>query len=173
MCHFEKGLKDDITIVLSCPGQEEEIENKPAAGKTGSNLGTVLATINGQNELSWNRRDVTITNAWNKVEYKGKTGRTEATKKEVLSDENLKRLYNEIKDTKEYIVAFGYLAEQVLEELNTKHQLNVKVLSAPHLSLQRLNTSIVVPEPQRNTNTSSENNQYRLEVVATKIIEQL
>ncbi|MGE7696655.1 hypothetical protein ACQKNC_21590 [Lysinibacillus sp. NPDC094177] len=68
--------------------------------------------------------------------------------KEVLSKKNLQRLYSEIKNTKKYIITFGERAEQVLEVLKTKYGLNVKVISAPHLSFQRLNTSIVVPEPK-------------------------
>lgn len=42
---FNKGKNNKIAFVFSCPGQEEEKENKPVAGGTGDNLEEILTKI--------------------------------------------------------------------------------------------------------------------------------
>ena len=175
MCHLEKGQKNEITLIFSCPGQNEEKANKPAAGPTGKNLEVVLDILDGQKGLSWNRDDVTITNTWDKVEYTSATYRTEATTKEVLTVINLNRLYNEIKHTQKYIVVFGKRAKDVLKALKATHAFEAKVVEAPHLSFQNLNRPKTIPIPSslKSTNTPTQNTEYRLNWVANNIQGQL
>lgn len=62
--YFESGTASKITLVLSCPGACEELQGRPAAGKSGENLEEILAEVNKLSETSnWTREKVTITNA--------------------------------------------------------------------------------------------------------------
>lgn len=176
MNHFEKGKNNDVTLILSCPGQKEQVENRPAAGTTGKNLEVILGVLNGQKGISWNRRDITITNSWDKVEYNALTKRTQATKSEVLTQENLERLYREIMDTQKYIVVFGNRASIAINALQKMNfPLIAEIIEAPHLSLQCLNRpkTISIPPRIKKSNTSKQNAMYRLNWVANKIKSQL
>lgn len=33
--HYQKGTQYKIAVVFSCPGQEEEKQNRPVSGQTG------------------------------------------------------------------------------------------------------------------------------------------
>jgi len=85
-CHLNIGnKKNKVAFVFSCPGQSEEKAQKPAAGQTGKNLDALLVYLNKKNSTIFrdtDRYEYRITNAWDKVEFKSRTGRTEATKKE-------------------------------------------------------------------------------------------
>ncbi|MDA1987121.1 uracil-DNA glycosylase family protein [Bacillus anthracis] len=142
MCHFEKGSKNDITIVFSCPGRKEEEANKPAAGKTGENLKYILTDLNKFSELDWQRGHITITNSWDQIEYNGKNKRkrSEASEKEILMDANLNRLYEEIKHTRRFIICFGDNAIKAVKKLESG--LQAKIIETHHLSLRKLNRSI-------------------------------
>ncbi|CUM95591.1 hypothetical protein [Turicibacter sanguinis] len=97
MCHYKSGNKNEVTFVFSCPGRYEEEVGVPAAKVTGCNLDTLLSILNRKigSNASFNRQDITITNATTNVEFKSKTGRTEATAQEVLDLANIQRLYHE------------------------------------------------------------------------------
>ncbi|MEX3624911.1 uracil-DNA glycosylase family protein [Viridibacillus arvi] len=179
MCHFAKGLKNDITFVFSCPGKEEEEQNRPAAGKTGRNLEYILEELNNSSKLDWTRENITITNSWSQVEYKGLNGRTEATLDEILETKNLKRLYKEVKDTEELIICSGDNAKFAINEISNTNSLKAKVVNIPHFSLKKLNTLVTEDVDGekiiagKNRNDQKANNKKRLKVICEQIEEQL
>ncbi|WP_368503207.1 hypothetical protein AB3N04_13185 [Alkalihalophilus sp. As8PL] len=188
MCHFQKGVKNDVAFVFSCPGAAEEAANRPAAGRTGTNLHQLLFILNShfREVTEWSREAITITNAWSKVEYRQLTGRTEATIKEVLSEENLSRLEQELNGVEKVIICSGQRATLAVNTLANTARLRegVKVISIRHLGLRSLNQIkvdingrpiySVAEQLTRDGITSPqlglENTKKRLEVVAHEII---
>lgn len=177
MCHYKKGNKNEITLVFSCPGQEEKKARQPAAGQTGKNLNNLLELLN--NSLgyigSFTREDVTITNSTTKVEYKALTGRTEAALEEVLNEQNIQRLYDEIKNTKKLIICFGNNAMLGVNGVLDKYRdINAELIYVKHIGMQGINSTIskdingnkIIPKNPNNT-------KKRLEVIAMKIKEQI
>ena len=152
-CHFEAGKRDEISVVLSCPGNKELQAGYPAAGVTGKNIGIFFDQLDAKSNLSWKRKDITITNSWSRPESEHLTGRTEATTKEVLEQKNLIRLWNEIKDTKKVIVTFGKNANLAIKELISQGLISnsIKIIEMPHFSTRYLNSNIQSTEvdPQK------------------------
>ncbi|MGM7635139.1 uracil-DNA glycosylase family protein [Bacillus sp. Hm123] len=193
MYHYEKGKQDDIAFVFSCPGAIEEMEGRPAAGRTGKNLERLLSILNQEygQAINWTRNDITITNAWSHVEYKALSGRTEATVKEVLSAENLRRLSEEIKDVKTAIICSGQRAVTAVFTLANEGALNpsVQVVKIRHLGLRSLNQikedinghPIMLIDEAKKAGSSTkelkqmgvENTGKRLRVVAQELINEL
>lgn len=66
---------------------------------------------------SLERAHVTITNAWDLIEYPDKTCRSEATDAEVKQTDNLHRLASELLHVTELVVFCGCKAELASEEL--------------------------------------------------------
>lgn len=135
--HYNQGNSRKIALVFSCPGQEEDKLGRPTAGQTGENLDTFLESL--LNKTTVNRYDYRITNAFDKVFYESKDGRTEATTEEILADSNLKRLYEEVKDIEDVIIGFGKKAKMALDAVAKKYLLKVKIVETKHLGLQALN----------------------------------
>lgn len=72
--HYARGKKDAIAFVFSCPGRLERECGHPAAGTTGRNLEQLLRLIAKRRpDPSLTRADITIANAWDKVEFEGET----------------------------------------------------------------------------------------------------
>ncbi|MDV2886406.1 hypothetical protein RYX45_14545 [Alkalihalophilus pseudofirmus] len=143
MCHYQKGTKNEVAFVFSCPGAAEEAANKPAAGRTGTNLHQLLTILSQEygDNIEWSREAITITNAWSQVEYRELTGRTEATVREVLTEENLTRLEAELRPVKKLIITSGGRAALVVKALQSAGTIDdkVKVLQIRHLGLRALN----------------------------------
>jgi hypothetical protein len=69
--HFARGSKNDVAFVFSCPGRHEQEAKHPAAGVTGRNLERLLPLLALHiNMSSLVRAEITVTNAWDKVEYR-------------------------------------------------------------------------------------------------------
>lgn len=116
--HFARGSKNEVAFVLSCPGRLEERARHPAAGVTGNNLNRLLAMLGPRLDLqSLERADVTITNAWDLIEYRKKTCRSEATDAEVKQTDNLRRLASELLHVTELVVFCGCKARLASQEL--------------------------------------------------------
>ena len=171
-CHFNMGKrKNKVAFVFSCPGQYEEKEQKPTVGQTGKNLDTLLVYLQKQNNIIFQYRDrysYRITNSWDKVEFKSRTGRTEATKKEINTKENIERVKKEL-DGIDIVIFFGKNAQRIVDLLN----FNGMILRTRHLSFQSLNQieqdingSVLMKGETKNT-------EKRLEVVAEDILSQL
>lgn len=135
--HYNQGKAKQIALVFSCPGQEEDKLGRPTAGQTGENLDTFLEQFTGSTSV--NRYDYRITNAYDKVFYESKDGRTEATTAEILSDNNLQRLFNEVADIDKVIISFGKKAKMALDAVAKQFPLKAKVIETKHLGLQSLN----------------------------------
>lgn len=135
--HYNQGKTKKLALVFSCPGQEEDKLGKPTAGQTGDNLDVFLKELFNKNSV--NRYDYRITNAFDKVFYESKDGRTEATTQEIISIENLERLYSEISDIEDIIIAFGKKAKMALDDVSRQFNLKAKIVETKHLGLQSLN----------------------------------
>jgi hypothetical protein len=186
--HFSRGSKNEFAFVLSCPGRLEERARHPAAGVTGKNLNRLLAMLGPRLDLkSFERADVTITNAWDGIEYPKKTRRSEATDAEVKQADNLRRLASELLHVTELVVFCGCKAKLASQELLRLGILpNLKrVAFVEHLGTQGLLTiksdttgnPIVAAEVQllsgradRLPVIQSENTNRRLSVVLQRLL---
>lgn len=177
MCYYESGSSNEVTLVFSCPGQKEMKLKRPAAGKTGKNLDIVLKNLDDYKGIKWNRKSVTITNSWPNIEYNKFTGRSEATKHEIIHSDNLDRLYDDIKVTTKYIICFGENANYAVNQIN--RNLQATIITARHLSSRNLNANIKedingniikkgTTDIEKEINTNA-----RLEVVAKEIKEEI
>lgn len=142
--HYEKGSENEIAFIFSCPGQKEEKSTPPgpAKGQTGVNLEVLLEILSLQPETNGICREkITITNAWPRVEYKKATGRSEATKEEILDYDNIDRLAKELITIKKYIFVSGKKAEIAVMKLIEENKLknSVRVFKFRHLGNQSLN----------------------------------
>ena len=169
--HLNIGKEDsNVVFLFSCPGQMEEDLKKPVACQTGINLNMLLKILNEQNKDIFpytNRYDYRITNTWDKVEYQAKTGRTEATLKDIKESQNLERLEQELKD-KKTLILFGKNAKNIKNLLN----FNGIIIESRHLSFQSINQinkdihGTVLQKKQEG------NTEKRLVVIANSILEQ-
>lgn len=182
--HFEAGKENRVAIVFSCPGRHEEAAGRPAAGTTGRNLETLLSLLNQllrRDDLS--RANVTITNAWPHVEYRTKTGRSEASRKELLEAKNLERLRQELEEISDMVIFCGEKARIVSMYLELEHHPTFVYID--HLGLRGLcsirrdvNGQPIVAVLQGSTvkvkkELQRENTRKRLAVVASSIQAQL
>lgn len=112
-----------VAVVFSCPGRHEEVAGHPAARVTGRNLEILLALLAealGRDDLV--RENVTITNAWPKVEYRERTGRSEASEREVCAPDNVERLRRELDEVSDLVIFCGRRARAVAPLLRLKHR---------------------------------------------------
>lgn len=186
-CHTQRGSENKVTFVFSCPGRYEKIANAPAAKVTGANLSKLLEKLSlalNRNDLT--REKITITNAWDKVEYKNCTGRSEAIDSEICEPKNIKRVKLTIQHTEDFIVCCGEKAQLAVQSCNLNSK--VKQVFIQHLSTRSL---IQIKKDINGENISSaeslrldgtgrtlkkiqaDNTSRRLEVVCKSIIDQL
>lgn len=186
--HFSRGSKNQVAFVLSCPGRCEEQVQHPAAGVTGRNLNSLLGMLGPRLNLQpLERAHVTITNAWDKIEYANKTLRSEATNTEVTRIDNLHRLANELLHVTDLIVFCGCKAKLASQELlrlellpNTKHVAFVDHLGSRGLQTIKSDThgkKIVAVKAQkhggredRESDIGFENTTLRLSVVLQRLL---
>lgn len=179
-CHFEKGRRNEVAVVLSCPGSREERSNRPASGITGKNLELLLGKLRpvlGYQTLE--RDDITVTNAHAGIEYQGLTGRSEANSEEILQMENIHRLNAELACISDFVIFCGVRASWIAESITLRQ--GVKVICLPHLGMQSINQIkqdkdgvpiLSVAESRANGNKRSkkeigrENTLRRIEVLA-------
>ena len=141
---YQKGPKNSkVAFVFSCPGRHEEDAKRPAAKATGNNLAILLQILNESNtfEFTLKREKVTIANAWDKVEYRSATQRSEATTEEVLQAENINRLANELAHVSEYIICCGEKAKIAVCAANSTKLINenCKLIFINHIGNSGLN----------------------------------
>lgn len=189
--HYEKGLKNSVAFVFSCPGRHEKAAEYPAAKVTGTNLEKLLQILSkmlDRDNLS--RGNITIANAWECVEYEKLTNRSEATNMEIRTSSNIYRLGRELAHVAEFIVFCGAKAKVASEELVRTDLLpnNPCFLFLEHLGTRGLlsisedrdGNRIVSAEKQMAAGRKAakhkieyENTEKRLEVVAKSLIDQL
>jgi hypothetical protein len=177
--HLQKGSEDRVAVVFSCPGRHEEVAGCPAAKATGRNLELLLSLLGealGRSDLS--REKVTITNAWPEVEYLGKTGRTEASPREITTAENVERLQQELREVTDFVIFCGDRARLVAEKLRLQHHPKLVFTRHPGLrGLSTINTDIhggrIVAGGRNTREVRAQNNKKRLEVLVQQILSQL
>ena len=171
-CHLNIGnKKNKVAFVFSCPGQSEEKAQKPAAGQTGKNLDALLVYLNKKNSTIFrdtDRYEYRITNAWDKVEFKSRTGRTEATKKEISTEENISRMKRELNGM-DIVIFFGEKAQRIKNLID----FSGIILTTQHLSFQSLNQIKKDKNGIKLMNKEKKNTEKRLEVVAEEVLCQL
>jgi len=175
--HLQEGREQRVAVVFSCPGRHEEAAGHPAAGSTGKNL-EILLTLLGKalNRSDLARVNVTITNAWPWVEYRGKTGRTEATAKEIRAAGNIARLQQELAEVTDFVIFCGERARSVSGYLRLERHprfVFVKHLGLRGLSLIRRDVAGEPIVAAGRRDLQGTNNLRRLEVVAHSIVNQL
>ena len=143
-CHFNKGIKIDIALVFSCPGQKEKEQGKPVSGQTGKNLDYFLTKLFEKLEYDFdNRYDFRITNSVKTVYHKNLFPyKTEPTTAEIKEKNNLIRLHNELCDIERFIFCFGKKSELALNEIQKNSDLKLKtnkIFTVKHLSNNSLN----------------------------------
>jgi uracil-DNA glycosylase len=160
--HFNKGKLLQVALIFSAPGRAEKECGRPVSGQTGKNLTILLDKLKSGGYFTEYDciYDFRITNAIKTIEFNKETGRTEATKKEICKQQNIDRLYEEIKDIKGFIICFGEKAGIAIAALKEKYELpNVKIIKTRHLGLQSLNSikGLVTPvTPEERINWVSE-----------------
>ena len=114
---YRRGDADFRTaFVLSAPGRCECEKQRPAAGQTGITVNMGLQTFHRVDPSVFPSSaldDYTCLNAWERVEYKALTRRTEATKKEILDADNIRRVARLLRDM-DVVVALGAKAQLVV-----------------------------------------------------------
>ncbi|MFD0942931.1 uracil-DNA glycosylase family protein [Savagea faecisuis] len=175
--YFESGREGKITLVLSCPGACEELQGRPAVGKSGENLKEILTKVNELSKTkNWTREKVTITNAWDKAEHICKTGRSEAKISEIKSTSNINRLFYDVEHTEEYIICFGKRAQMAIKQVIKSHFQNKKspkIINTRQPGFQSLNR--ITKDIEGNTILKGQKDatRRRLQVIAHEIFEQM
>lgn len=111
--HFCRGKKASVAFVFSAPGKREEESGAPVSGATGENLDAALRTLHRAARSlfpSERRYDYRITNAYAGILHKGKHGRTEASRAEILADDNLARVLSELRGARTAVLCGGKAA---------------------------------------------------------------
>ena len=182
--HLECGRSNDVAFVFSCPGRKEYEARPqgPAKGDTGTNLNDLLGIMRKKYAGTvmkitapkrFSRDEIWITNAWSEVEYKTKTGRSEAKEEEILHPDNLDRLYRDLSRIERAIICCGRRAGAAVRELRRRNRIEISVglFCIPHLGNRSLNTSIRLEATEGDT--SCEMRTRRLEIVAERLHEQI
>lgn len=181
-------VKDsNLCIILSCPGEEELINDKVCAGETGENLEKILDYLvkngktkgvkikKGKSDKSTPKRySYTIINSVNDVHFRSYNG-AEAKKKEIEDDTNVKRIVEELKtiDKIEYFIVCGNNAEILYEKIKADFN-NAKVAIVSHLGWVGLRNEFKNSHNEmKNLKTSEKRDQRRLELVAEQIIKNI
>lgn len=185
--HLQQGKERKVAVVFSCPGRHEELAGFPAAHLTGRNLDLLLSLLARElkrDDLT--RGNITITNAWSRVEYRAKTGRSEATVQEVEGAENVKRLQRELEEVSDFIIFCGARAKAAARHLQLGRKPRLVFIRHPGLrGLSLMATDlrgerILAAELQASRGgkgarraSQSENTRRRLEVLVHSILSQL
>ena len=176
--HIAQGSRSEVAFVLSCPGQHEEIAGHPAAGMTGKNLDQLIEFLRSDNRLGdLSRSHITITNAWPSIEYRARTGRSEARDSEILSAANMERLASELNGITMLIVFCGKKAGIACKRLHETSDLpeTAMVCTIPHLGTRGLNAiKLESPLPSIGDASIGMTSTYRrLQVIAYQLLKRL
>lgn len=189
--HNKPGKEYKVAFVFSCPGRYEKEAGHPAAKATGTNLQKLLLKLSQilvRNDLT--RDNITITNAWDRVEYVKLTKRSEATDGEILTPENIRRLVKELAHVTEFIVFCGAKAKLASKEIVRSNLLTNKptFLFLEHLGTRGMlsilkdidgnrivsaDDQILAGRKLSKRKIQSENTEKRIEVVANSLVGQL
>jgi hypothetical protein len=144
-----------VAVVLSCPGEAEAQAGHPAAGPTGFNLELLLRELSARFGSAFERRKVTITNAWPEVFSIKRNGRTEAPDELIREPRNLDRLREELRGIR-IVIASGRKAELAMHRLRIL-EMAESCFVIPHLGRKGL------------ARVPGENNAEKIECLSTFI----
>jgi len=183
--HFQLGRRTDAAYVFSAPGQKEENATCPVSGTTGQHLDQLIEILATKGLSLPPRQHARITNAWDGVEFKGRTGRTKAGDNQILNKLNLARLAAELADISQCVICFGKKAKLAVDMIKDRLQPGCEVIYAQHLSPQSINRikqdlagqpilnvkqSIRTGDQRPPDEIGRDNTRRRLEVVAAEIL---
>ena len=173
-----KGEKDNkVAFVFLCPGQIEEILNKPICGATGAHLECLILELQANESLAnyfkYNcRYKYRIINLSENVYYDGSKNGTKPNKLQVESEENIKRLQEVIKDM-ELIIVFNLEYKDVFQKEVLLEDKAVKnIIYTRHLSPQSINQIDEDVDNIKIVSNSEGNLKRRIKVISKEIIEQ-
>lgn len=163
----------NLCIILSCPGEEELMHDKVCYGETGNNLDFVLNILTNGNDLikggtdsAYNgekiRYNFSILNASNKVYFR-EYNAAEAPDKEILSDENKKRLEEELKQIQQidYFILCGEKAKLLYTLISSKYP-SAKISSVCHLG------NVGIRNEYKNQKTELKNGMFLSDIEESK-----
>lgn len=188
----ELKVKDNIKensnlcVILSCPGEEELIEQKVCVGETGENLEYILSVISKHIHLNppydskldrseKQRYNYTIINSVDDVYFR-KYNDSEAEKEEVEKEANVKRVQNSIEKLKhlKYILICGENANIIYQKVKSSHSKDVKLAKVCHLGWVGLRNEYKnCHKDLKSISTGKERDEKRLQLLADKIIDNL
>jgi len=121
---YNKGVCTNVAFVFSCPGSFEEKYGQPACAGTGTRLEKVLQELHSTHSVLRNlcRYDFRIVNAYDKPLYKAKNGKSEWDDSDIVSKNNICRLFGDLKDIIKsggIIICFGDKAELAIRTLKS------------------------------------------------------
>ena len=134
---YNEGTNSEIAFVFSCPGRLEKDNCFPISGETGETFDVLLNLLKEKGIIKENfycRYDFRIVNATENIEYEKGTGKSQAINSEVIKDENIQRLFNQIKNY-DRIICFGKKAELAVSKMKDKLK-NHHISYVRHLSTQ-------------------------------------
>jgi uracil-DNA glycosylase len=132
--HLQVGKQKKVAVVFSCPGRREELAGCPAAGITGKNLDTLLSLLaEALHRSDLSRENITITNVWPTVEYRARTGRSQATGKEACAPGNLQRLQGELSEITDLVIFCGERAREAARKLSLERKPKLVFIGHPGL----------------------------------------
>lgn len=148
-----KGEKDNkVAFVFLCPGQIEEILNKPICGVTGSHLQYLILELQANESLAnYFKYKYRIINLSENIYYDGSKNGTKPNKLQVESEESIKRLRDAMEGMK-LILVF---------DIQYKNTFQNQVL----FGAKDINSIKIV-------NNSEGNLKRRIKAISKKIIEQ-
>ena len=169
---YRRGtLGNGTAILLSAPGKVEYERGRPAAGQTGKSLELALSELHRADPRlfpSLKPEHYTTINVWDKPEYMSKTGRTEATDRELLSPRNLTRVRQLLLDEDiETTVALGDKPKRVLACIG----FSGTRLSGDHPSLQRLNRKYRSKAPTPDARRKDRAQQWAQDILNSQPVE--
>jgi len=135
--HYNEGTNSEIAFVFSCPGRLEKNNCFPVSGATGKAFDVLLNLLKEKGIIKENfycRYDFRIANATENIEYEKGTGKSQANDSEVIKDENIQRLFNQIKNY-DRIICFGTKAKLAVSKMKNKLK-NQHISYVRHLSTQ-------------------------------------
>lgn len=188
----ELKVKDNIKensnlcVILSCPGEEELIEQKVCAGETGENLEHILSIVSKQVQLdppfesklafsAEQRYNYTIINSVDDVYFR-KYNDSEAEKEDIEKDENVKRVQSAIEELKhlKYILICGDNANIIYKKIKSSLSTEVKPAKVCHLGWVGLRNEYKNSHKDlKSISTGKERDEKRLQLLADKIIDNL
>lgn len=167
---FQKGNADNqIAFVFSCPGRKELELNNVCQGCTGENLSILIKyCYNLYPEIFTyeDKSNYLITNASDVVHTKTLDGKTEASNKEILDKNNLKRLKKELSE-KQIVICMGAKAKLAIDNADINCYI---IYFEHHLSNQKLNR-LYPNKLFPNISESSLRRKKRIELVAEQLIQ--